>query len=128
MKQKSLRQMARELGVSASYLSQVRHGKCPASNRIPSEVLSRVLSNQLPARFHEGKPLQSTEGGTRTHTPSREADFKSAASTVPPPRLLVPVRNAARGLQECKKAASGFEPLYRGFADPCLNLLATPPN
>ena len=85
-------------------------------------------SRQLPTGFHEDGYLQSAEGGTRTHTPSREADFKSAASTVPPPRLLVPVRNAARGLQECKKAASGFEPLYRGFADPCLNLLATPPN
>ena len=38
MKQKSLRQLARELGVSASYLSQVRHGK-----RIPSyDVLKRI--------------------------------------------------------------------------------------
>ena len=27
-------------------------------------------------------------GGTRTHTPRRAADFKSAASTVPPPRRL----------------------------------------
>jgi hypothetical protein len=28
------------------------------------------------------------EGGTRTHTPLQEADFKSAASTIPPPRLV----------------------------------------
>jgi transcriptional regulator with XRE-family HTH domain len=34
MKQKSLRQSAKELGVSASYLSQVRHGKRPASDRL----------------------------------------------------------------------------------------------
>ena len=54
------------------------------------------------------------EGGTRTHTPLQEADFKSAASTIPPPRPV-------------KKAASGFEPLHRGFADPRLNHLATPP-
>ena len=27
----------------------------------------------------------------------------------------------------CKKAAGGFEPPHGGFADPCLNLLATPP-
>lgn len=27
-RRKSLRQLAKELGVSASYLSQVRHGKC----------------------------------------------------------------------------------------------------
>lgn len=30
-KQKSLRQLARELGVSHSYLSQIRHGNRPAS-------------------------------------------------------------------------------------------------
>jgi transcriptional regulator with XRE-family HTH domain len=33
-KQKSLTQLAEELGVSASYLSQVRHGKRPASDRL----------------------------------------------------------------------------------------------
>ncbi len=37
---KSLRQLARELGVSHSYLSQVRHGKRPASDRI-SKVVSK---------------------------------------------------------------------------------------
>ena len=34
MKQKSLRQLAKELGVSASYLSQVRNGKRPASQKL----------------------------------------------------------------------------------------------
>ena len=34
MKQKSLRQLAKELGVSYSYLSQVKHGKCPASRKM----------------------------------------------------------------------------------------------
>ena len=38
MKQKSLRQLARELGVSASYLSQVKHGKRPASEKVLSSV------------------------------------------------------------------------------------------
>ncbi len=38
---KSLRALAKELGVSPSYLSQVRHGKRPASQK----VLSKVLSN-----------------------------------------------------------------------------------
>ena len=28
------------------------------------------------------------EGGIRTHTPVKAADFKSAASTIPPPRLV----------------------------------------
>ena len=34
MKQKSLRQVAKELGVTASYLSQVKHGKRPPSDRL----------------------------------------------------------------------------------------------
>lgn len=41
MKQKSMRQLAKELGVSASYLSQVKHGKRPASQK----VLSKMVSN-----------------------------------------------------------------------------------
>jgi transcriptional regulator with XRE-family HTH domain len=42
MKQKSLRQLAKELGVSASYLSQVKNGKRPASRKLLSKVLSSV--------------------------------------------------------------------------------------
>ena len=34
MKQKSLRQLAKELSVSTSYLSQVKNGKHPASNKL----------------------------------------------------------------------------------------------
>ena len=78
MKQ-SLRQQARELGISASYLSQVRHGKRPASEKLLSNPKYKVLSNNV-------KHFTSAEGGTRTHTPLRETDFKSAASTIPPPR------------------------------------------
>ena len=37
---KSLRQLARELGVSHSYLSQVRHGKRPASDKMVSKMVS----------------------------------------------------------------------------------------
>ena len=37
-----MRQIAKELGVSASYLSQVKHGKRPASHRV-----ARVLSTHL---------------------------------------------------------------------------------
>ena len=40
MKQKSLRQLAKELGVSHSYLSQVRHGKRPASAKVVSTMVS----------------------------------------------------------------------------------------
>ncbi len=34
----------------------------------------------------KGKQFSGAEEGTRTPTPLREADFKSAASTFPPPR------------------------------------------
>ncbi|MFC2066270.1 helix-turn-helix domain-containing protein [Chloroflexota bacterium] len=40
MKHKSLRQLAKEMGVSHSYLSQVRHGKRPASDRVVSMVIN----------------------------------------------------------------------------------------
>ena len=40
-KQKSLRQLAKELGVSHSYLSQVQNGKRPASEKV-NEALEMV--------------------------------------------------------------------------------------
>ncbi len=73
-----------------------------------------MLSRQLEELSPRNQQDKSAEGGTRTHTSLRRADFKSAASTIPPPRQKL-------------EAASGFEPLNRGFADPRLNLLATPP-
>ena len=36
MKQKSLRQLAKEMGITASYLSQVKHGKRPPSDKLLS--------------------------------------------------------------------------------------------
>jgi transcriptional regulator with XRE-family HTH domain len=77
----SLRQLARQLGVSASYLSQVKNGKRPASQKLLSSASFKTLSKVL-----SDKTTFTAEGGTRTHTPLREADFKSAASTIPPPR------------------------------------------
>ena len=44
-KKKSLRQLAKELGVSPSYLSQIRHGKRPASERVLSNPSFKTLSN-----------------------------------------------------------------------------------
>ena len=37
---KSLRQLAKELGVSHSYLSQIKNGKRPASQKVVSKVIS----------------------------------------------------------------------------------------
>ena len=73
-------------------------------------------------------------GGNRTHTPVKVADFKSAASTVPPPRHYqsCPVRAGTRRrpiwiLGTTLEATGGFEPPHRGFADLRLNHLATSP-
>jgi len=41
-KQKSLRQLATEIGVSHSYLSQVLHGKRPASDRVTQELIQEL--------------------------------------------------------------------------------------
>jgi transcriptional regulator with XRE-family HTH domain len=43
MKQKSLRQLAKELGVSHSYLSQVEHGRRPASAKVVSKIADNML-------------------------------------------------------------------------------------
>ena len=45
MKHKSLRQLARELGVSHSYLSQIKHGKRPTSAKVVSKMLSSGKQN-----------------------------------------------------------------------------------
>ena len=47
-KEKSLRQLARELGVSHSYLSQVKHGKRPVSEKIQKAIdtLTVVSNNE----------------------------------------------------------------------------------
>ena len=42
---KSLRQLAKEMGVSTSYLSQVKHGKRPASQKVLSSSSFKKLSN-----------------------------------------------------------------------------------
>ena len=55
--------------------------------------------------------IVGAEGGTRTHTPLLVTDFKSVASTIPPPRLwdIMFVFHM--------EATGGFEPPNRGFAD-----------
>ena len=45
MKQKSLRQLAMELGVSHSYLSQVKHGKRPPIQKVVSKMVSNSKQN-----------------------------------------------------------------------------------
>ncbi len=63
-------------------------------------ALSRAPAKAPPRRASTGKDA-STEGGTRTLTPFRTADFESAASTVPPLRLACASLLALRaGLRE----------------------------
>ncbi len=68
--QKSLRQLARELGVSHSYLSQVLHGKRPASEKVQQaiDMVSMVSNNE--ARFGTSNPsggIKSVFGGFDSH-------------------------------------------------------------
>ena len=94
-------------------------------------------------RFTEGlfSCLEIGAGrGIRTHTPAKVADFKSAASTIPPSRpfklglhRLNPHGNwflgevGGGGTYSKVEATGGFEPPNRGFADLRLNHLATSP-
>lgn len=69
MKHKSLRQLAGELGVSASYLSQVAHGKKRLSERL-HKVLTSVnqlepsstqdLATKLAVHIHNPKVVSAT--------------------------------------------------------------------
>ncbi|MFC1906308.1 helix-turn-helix domain-containing protein [Chloroflexota bacterium] len=47
MKEKSLRQLAKEIGVSASYLSQVKNGKKKPSKDLLSKVDIKVLTKMV---------------------------------------------------------------------------------
>jgi len=69
-KQKSLRQLAVELGVSHSYLSQVLHGKRPPSDRIAhalngKHMVSDIEPNMgLKIRFLQGSVGSSPSLGS----------------------------------------------------------------
>jgi len=50
-KQKSLRQLAMELGVSHSYLSQVLHGKRPPSDKIAQALNGKQMVSNTEANM-----------------------------------------------------------------------------
>lgn len=65
MKSKSLRQLARELGVSHSYLSQVLNGKRPASEKVAHKLvregLLSVNGKQVVSKYINQDLLERTE-------------------------------------------------------------------
>ena len=61
MKEKSIRQLAKEIGVSARYLSQVKNGKRPPSEKVLSKAES-MLRTSTPLRG-----VSSVFGGFDSH-------------------------------------------------------------
>ncbi len=84
----SLRKQARILGIAPSYLSMLVNGKrkWPDDLRYRyQELVNSVVNNEGKAAYE----ITGAQEGIRTPTPLREADFKSAASTIPPPGLAL---------------------------------------
>jgi len=54
VKSKSLRQLARELGVSPAYLSQVKNGKKKPSAMVLTKMLTSVNHNEFDVRAYFG--------------------------------------------------------------------------
>ena len=100
----SLRQIAKELEISPAYLSYMLNGKRPwrkdLYQRYMGIVNTFVNSEDADSDSQLKRPPQLAVSsgvkkvgagrGTRTHTSVKIADFKSAASTIPPSRLFQP--------------------------------------
>ena len=98
----SLRQIAKELGISGAYLSCMVNGKRPCRKDLYQRYMGVVNTfvnskgdcvisqTERPPRLtvSSGSFEVGAGRGTRTHTPAKVADFKSAASAIPPSRLL----------------------------------------
>ena len=98
----SLRQIAKELGISPAYLSYMLNGKRPWRKDLYQRYMGAVNTfvnsegegvnsqTKRPPRLtvSSGQRIIGAGRGTRTHTPAKVADFKSAASTIPPSRLF----------------------------------------
>ncbi len=76
--EKSLRQLAKELGVSHSYLSQVRHGKRPASSKVVSKMVSILPGLKESKDFVPGGVLSyNIDGYTGELCSGSTKDFES---------------------------------------------------
>ena len=97
----SRRQIAKELDISPAYLSYMVNGKRPwrkdlyqrymgvVNTFVNSEGEGTSDQTERPPRLtaSSGSIEVGAGRGTRTHTPVKVADFKSAASAIPPSRL-----------------------------------------
>ncbi len=77
---KSLRQLAKELGVSHSYLSQVINGKRPPSEKVLTTLLTSGLIESAISSYNEREWQRSSVVEQRTHKPLVVGSNPSAAS------------------------------------------------
>ncbi len=83
-KGKSLRQIAKQLDITPAYLSYMVNGKRPWRRDL-FERYSYLVNTSVNTEPEIVDRFLGAQGGSRTHTPLRGADFKSAASTLSPP-------------------------------------------
>jgi hypothetical protein len=81
-KQKSLRQLAVELGVSHSYLSQVLHGRRPPSDRVAKALNGKQMVSNIEATT--GLKIRFLQGsvGSSPSLGSESTPYKSKAQNV----------------------------------------------
>ena len=86
----SLRQIAKELGISPAYLSYMLNGKRPWRKDLYQRYMGVNSQTKRPPQLTVSSGVKEVGAGrgTRTHTPVKVADFKSAASAIPPSRLF----------------------------------------
>ena len=103
MSKPSLRQVAKELDISPAYLSYMVNGKRPwrkdlyqryigvVNTFVNSEGQSVNSQDQMTPHYRGHLSVDNVGAGrgTRTHTAVKPADFKSAASTIPPSRRFL---------------------------------------
>ena len=81
MVEKSLREVARELGVSHSYLSQVTHGKRPASQKVLTTLLTTGLLGGSVLSYNEFTSQRSSVVEQRFRKPSVKSSTLFAGSS-----------------------------------------------
>ena len=143
MGEQSLREIAKELDISPAYLSYMVNGKRPWRKDLYQRymgVVNTFVNSDGPSvnsttrkSTPQDGPIRygndGAGGGIRTHTPVKVADFKSAASTFPPPRLTydwepgqarekisLKGQNSSFTTGESWWMESPLDPVYRGTA------------